>query len=112
MQGEQLLEGVFVSALIPRLRGLIGGRVCRRAGVVVRHGLTLRFPHGSLFIAARPDAPGLWWSEETHEMAPPCSPAWQDHLEGAEVTDVRQQGADRVVVLEMESADPYSTGQV
>lgn len=107
-----MLEGVFLSAVVPRLRSLTEGRVCRRAGVVVRHGLTLVFPHGSLFLVARPDAPGIWWSREEHEMAEPASPAWRDHLEGAGVTDVRQQGADRVIVLEMESADPYSTGGV
>lgn len=107
-----MLEGVFFCALIPELRELLEGRRVRRSGVVIRGGLTLVFGRGALFLSARPDGPGIWWSTEEHELASPPSPAWADHLEGAEVASVRQQGADRVIVLEMESADPYSTGRV
>ncbi len=107
-----MLEGVFFCALVPELRSLLKGLAVREVGVVIRDGLTLLFPRGSLFLSARPDRPGVWWSNEAHEMAEPESPAWADHLKGAEVTAVRQQGADRVIVLELESADPYSTGRV
>ena len=107
-----MIEGVFLCALVPQLRQMLENRECRRVGVVIQNGLTLRFARGSLFLVARPDRPGIWWSEQRHELAPPASPAWADHLEGARVIAVRQQGADRVLALDMESADPYSTGAV
>jgi len=107
-----VLEGVFFCALVPELRSLLTGLTVRKVGVVIRHGLTLVFPGGALFLCARPDRPGIWFSSERHEMTEPDSPAWADHLEGAVVKAIRQQGADRVIMLEMESADPYSPGGV
>ena len=107
-----MLEGVFFCALVPELRSLLEGRAVRKVGVVIRQGLTLIFREGALFLCARPDRPGIWYSSESHEMTEPDSPAWADHLEGAVVRAVRQQGADRVIAMEMESADPYSSGGV
>ncbi|MBN2588004.1 MAG: NFACT family protein [Candidatus Fermentibacteraceae bacterium] len=96
------MEGVYLSALIPLLDDLITGGVCLRVGQPVKEGLGLVFDRGMLVICARPGSPGLWWDVES-PMSDTLSPAWDQHIKGAEVVGTVQQGADRVLEIHFSS---------
>ncbi len=106
------MDGVFLSALLPPLKDLILGRKCRKIGCpVVRDGFGLLFNDGILVLSARPDSPGLWWNG-TGGMVELSSPVWSHHLEGAEVRDLVQPGADRILHIHFRSCLLYGTSDV
>ncbi|MCK4807547.1 MAG: NFACT family protein [Candidatus Aegiribacteria sp.] len=106
------MDGVFLSALLPPLKDLIMGRICRKIGCpVIRDGFGLLFDDGILVLSARPDSPGLWWSG-TGKMTELPSPAWSHHLEGAEVRDLLQPGADRILHICFRSVLLYGSSDV
>ncbi len=106
------MDGVFLSAQLPPLKDLILGRKCRKTGCPeLRDGFGLVFDNGILVICARPDSPGLWW-HKTSRMTELQSPAWSHHLEGAEVLDLTQPGADRILTITFRSAVLYGNSEV
>lgn len=100
------MEGVYLAALLPRLRKRIEDRICTGVGIPVRPGLGLRFGGQVLVLSALPDSPDLWWENEGCPMAS-ASEVWTDHLEGARVTSVRQVGLDRVLMIELTRTMEY-----
>lgn len=105
------MEGVFLSARVPPLAELILGRSCEKVGMPVQGGLGMVFANGMLVLCARPDSSGLWW-ETPLRMAETESPEWGRHMQGAEVTAVRQQGADRVLEIFLRSRLLYGSSDV
>ncbi len=106
------MDGVFLSALLPPLKDLILGRKCRKIGCpVIRDGFGLMFDDGILVMSARPDSPGLWWIG-TGKMTELPVPVWSHHLEGAEVIDILQLGADRILHVCFKSGLLYGNSDV
>jgi len=106
------VEGVFLSALLPPLKELILGRKCRKIGCPeIRDGFGLQFDDGILVLSARPDSPGLWW-QETVNMTELQSPVWSHHLEGSEVRELTQPGADRILHIHLFSGLLYGNAEV
>lgn len=102
------MEGVFLSVIVDILREQLRGRRCSGAGGPVRDGVGLTFGGRTLVLCARPDAPGIWWDDPA-SMPGLSSPAWEQHLVGAEVGDVTQQGSDRVMELHFRSRLLYGS---
>ena len=105
------MDGVFLSALVPPLKDLILGRKCRKIGCPSRDGFGLMFDGGVLVLNARPDSPGLTWSSAA-DMTELPSPSWGHHLDGAEVQDLVQPGADRILHICFKSGLLYGNSDV
>ncbi len=102
------MEGVFLSAQIHALRKLILHQKCIGVGTPVRNGMGLVFRSGMLVICARPDSPSLWFADET-AASEPVSPVWSQHLRGARVDQLVQQGSDRVMEVHFKSELLYGS---
>jgi len=105
------VDGVFLSALLPPLKDLILGGKCRRIGCPSRDAFGLMFDEGVLVLNARPDSPGLTWGTAVNMTELP-SPAWSHHLDGAEVQDLIQPGADRILHICFKSGLLYGNSDV
>lgn len=77
----------------------------------MRDGFGLLFDAGILVLSARPDSPGLCW-HKTGNMTELSSPVWSHHLEGAEVLDLFQPGADRILNITFRSGLLYGNSEV
>ncbi|MCD4700878.1 MAG: NFACT RNA binding domain-containing protein, partial [Candidatus Aegiribacteria sp.] len=64
-----------------------------------------------LVLSARPDSPGLWW-KRTGKITELPVPVWSHHLEGAEVMDLLQPGADRILHICLKSGLLYGNSDV
>lgn len=95
---NRALEGVYLSCVVPLVSGLVRGEACREVGRPVRDGIGLVFKGGTLTLCASPGNPRLIWGSRV-QMSEPFGDAWADHLIGAVVEDVVQQGFDRVLEL-------------
>lgn len=73
--------------------------------------ISLGFGIGWLHLHAKPDSPGLWWTDKA-STTPPDSPSWEHHLKGAPAEKVIQQGADRVIEIHFASRSPYDAGGI
>ena len=105
------MDGVFLSALLPPLKDLILGGKCRKIGCPSRDAFGLMFDEGVLVLNARPDSPGLTWSDTVNMIELP-SPAWSHHLDGAKVQDLDQPGADRILHICFKSGLLYGNSDV
>jgi predicted ribosome quality control (RQC) complex YloA/Tae2 family protein len=105
------VDGVFLSALLPPLKELILSRKCRKIGRSARDAFGLLFDDGVLILNARPDSPGLIWSKAVN-MTELSSPAWNHHLDGAEVRNILQPGADRILHIRFSSTLLYGNSDV
>ncbi len=105
------MDGVFLSAQIPPLRDHIQGGHCIKIGIPVPNGYGLVFGDNMLVLSARPDSPGLWWTE-CREMTEPVSPVWGHHLEGGEVKEISQPGSDRMLCILFASGLLYGSPDV
>jgi len=106
------VDGVFLSAILPLLQNLITDRKCRKIGCPgIRDCFGLLFDNGILTLSARPDTPGLWWSDGD-QMSELPSPAWSHHLEGAQVIDLEQPGSDRILRINFRSGLIYGNSDV
>jgi len=105
------VDGVFLSALVPPLRENILGHKCRGIDCPSRDGYALHFDSGVLVLNARPDSPGLMWSGSVSTTELPA-PVWSHHLSGAEVIDLVQPGADRILHICFKSGLLYGSSDV
>lgn len=105
------MDGVFLSAQIPSIRKNVSGKRCLEVGFPVPDGIGLVFGDGMLVLSARPDSPGLWWTSR-REMTEPVSPVWCHHLEGSEVKEIIQPGADRILHIHFRSTLLYGASDV
>lgn len=105
------MDGVFLSAQIPLLRKHIQDGHCSKIGIPVPNGYGLVFGDNMLVLTARPDSPGLWWTDY-REMAEPVSPVWCHHLEGGEVKEISQPGSDRILCILFASGLLYGSPDV
>lgn len=105
------VDGVFLSALLPPVKDLILNRKCRKIGRPARDAFGLLFEDGILILNARPDSPGLIWSKAVN-MTELSSPAWNHHLDGAEVRNIVQPGADRILHICFSSTLLYGNSDV
>lgn len=105
------MEGIYYSALRPHIERKIKNRTCGAVGMTSSSTLSLGFGIGWLHLHAKPDSPGLWWTNEASTI-PPDSPSWEHHLKGAPVEKVIQQGVDRVIEIHFASRSPYDAGGI
>jgi predicted ribosome quality control (RQC) complex YloA/Tae2 family protein len=107
--GGKAMEGIILSGLMPVLRNRIQGRACTAVGMSSSSTMSLCFREGWLHLHAKPDEPGLWWTESA-SVVPPDSPSWEHHLKGATAESVVQQGTDRVLEILFAEKTPYDRG--
>lgn len=105
------MEGIYYSALRPLIEKTIMDKTCGVVGMTSSSTLSLGFGTGWLHLHAKPDSPGLWWTDKASTI-PPDSPSWEHHLKGAPVKKVVQQGADRVIEIHFASRSPYDAGGI
>ncbi len=105
------MEGIYYSALRPLIERKIKNRTCGSVGMTSSSTLSLGFGIGWLHLHAKPDSPGLWWTDKASTI-PPDSPSWEHHLKGAPVERVIQQGVDRVIEIHFASRSPYDAGGI
>ncbi len=105
------MEGIYYSALRPLIEKSIMDKSCGAVGMTSSSTLSLGFGTGWLHLHAKPDSPGLWWTDKASTI-PPDSPSWEHHLKGAPVKKVIQQGADRVIEIHFASRSPYDAGGI
>ncbi len=105
------MEGIYYSALRPLIERKIKNRTCGSVGMTSSSTLSLGFGIGWLHLHAKPDSPGLWWTDKASTI-PPDSPSWEHHLKGAPVEKVIQQGVDRVIEIHFASRTPYDAGGI
>ncbi len=105
------MEGIYYSALRPVIEKKIINRTCGSVGMTSSSTLSLGFGIGWLHLHAKPDSPGLWWTDSASTVSPD-SPSWEHHLKGAPVEKVVQQGVDRVIEIHFASRSPYDAGGI
>lgn len=108
---KKIMEGLYYTALRPIIEKKIKNRTCGSVGMTSSSTLSLGFGLGWLHLHAKPDSPGLWWTDKASTI-PPDSPSWEHHLKGALVEKVVQQGIDRVFEIYFASRSPYDAGGI
>lgn len=111
IEGRKIVDGIYLSSLIPVLAERLKGSVCTAVGMSSSSAMSLCFRDGWLHLNATPDNPGLWWTE-TASVTSPVSPSWEHHIKGSGVEDVKQQGADRVLEIDFSEKSFYDQGGI
>ena len=105
------MEGIYYCAIRQALAEIIKNGKCLKVGMTSSSTLSLQFRKGWLHLNAKPDSPGLWWTDKASIISPD-SPSWEHHIAGAPVEKVIQQGVDRVIEIHFLSRTPYDAGGI
>ena len=95
---DTALEGVYLSSLLPGIGRRILDR--RTEGLILhsRRTAALLFDDGALLLDAGTGDRGVAWLE-ARPRGEPLQGVWEEHLRGATVVSVGQQGTDRVLEI-------------
>lgn len=101
------MDGVYISVVAGRLAEELAGSACSRVTRPFPGGLALAFGEHTLLLDARPPSPAVWLGDRGADAGDSTAQPWSDHLDGARLCMVSQEGLDRILVFEFSQTRRY-----